>query len=94
MTVGKPSQPSSDAIVERLAAIEHERWSHWQRYLHEVAARQPDGGLLLPKDLVQRWERQMATDYSDLSYEEQESDRDQARKYLAILRKILNENQS
>lgn len=72
-------------LVDRLAAIEHERWSHWQRYMHGKAARQEDGSLLIPADLVARWEKQIATDYADLSAEEQESDREQVERYLPII---------
>jgi hypothetical protein len=72
-------------LVERLAAVEHERWSHWQRYMHTMAVRQPDGSLLLPAELVSRWERQMNTNYTELNEKEKESDREQVRKYLPIL---------
>ncbi len=72
-------------LVERLAAIEHERWSHWQRYMHSKCLPQPDGSLLIPADLVSRWEKQIATRYSDLDERGKESDRDQVRKYLPLL---------
>jgi hypothetical protein len=72
-------------LVERLAAIEHERWSHWQRYMHSKCLTQPDGSLLIPADLVSRWEKQIATGYSDLDELAKESDRDQVRKYLPLL---------
>ncbi len=74
-----------DALVERLAAIEHERWSHWQRHLHDQGQRHPDGSITLPADLVARWEQQIATDYAGLSPEEKESDRVQVRRYLPII---------
>ena len=66
-----------NSLIERLAAIEHERWSHWQRYLHEKGQRRPDGSLLLPGELVSRWERQMSMPYSELSTDEKSSDREQ-----------------
>lgn len=72
-------------IVETLAAAEHERWSHWQRYMHDKGTRQPDGSLLIPAELVERWDKQIATKYSDLSHAEKESDRDQVRGYLPII---------
>jgi hypothetical protein len=72
-------------LVEELAAVEHERWSHWQRYVHSKCVHQADGSLLLPADLVSRWERQIETKYADLDDHEKESDREQVRKYLPLI---------
>ena len=77
------------SLVEQLAALEHERWSHWQRYLHSRGQRQPDGSLLLSAELVERWERQIATPYQDLSATEKDSDREQVRRYLALISSAL-----
>ena len=71
--------------VEELAAIEHARWSHWQNYLHSKGCKNTDGSLLLPRELVMRWEKQASTPYEELSFEEQQSDREQVRKYLQLL---------
>lgn len=90
--------PSHDGIrevlksaqtVERLAAIEHERWAHWQRYVHDQCERREDGSLVVPAELVARWETQVATPYAELSEQEQESDRDQVRKYLPAVLDLL-----
>jgi hypothetical protein len=75
-------------LIEELAAIEHERWSHWQQYLHEQCERLPDGGLAIPAHLVTRWEKQIETPYDQLSEEEKESDREQVRRVLPILQKF------
>lgn len=72
-------------LMDELAAIEHERWSHWQRYMHSMGIRQKDGSLILPAELVERWDRQAATDYDDLSTKEKESDREQVSRYLPII---------
>lgn len=79
-----------DGLIEQLAAVEHERWSHWQRYLHSKGVRQSDGSLLLPADLVARWEKQIETKYADLDDHERESDREQVRKYLPIIASALS----
>jgi hypothetical protein len=72
-------------LLEPLAAIEHERWSHWQQYLHSKCVLQPDGSLLIPADLVARWEKQVDAKYDELSEHETESDREQVRKYLTVI---------
>lgn len=78
-----------NGLLERLATIEHDRWSHWQRYMHGKATRQHDGSLLIPPDLVRQWERQLATPYAELSENERESDREQVRKYLPVIAEAL-----
>jgi len=78
-------------LIEQLAAVEHERWSHWQRYVHSKCVRQPDGSLLLPADLVARWEKQIDTKYAELDDQERESDREQVRKYLPLIASALAE---
>ena len=77
------------SLVEQLAAIEHERWSHWQRYVHSKCIPQSDGSLTIPAALVARWEKQILTKYADLEEQEKESDREQVRKYLPIIASIL-----
>lgn len=72
-------------LVETLAGIEHERWSHWQRYMHGKCERQPDGSLKIPRELVLQWERQSTTSYSELTEAERESDREQVRRYLPVV---------
>ena len=78
-----------NSLIEELAAIEHARWSHWQRYVHSMALRQPDGSLLLPAALVTRWETQIAEKYAELDEQEKESDRAQVRKYLPLIASAL-----
>lgn len=76
-------------LVEELAAVEHERWSHWQRYMHGKGERQPDGSLVLPAELVARWEKQISRRYAELEDVEKESDREQVRRYLPLIASAL-----
>lgn len=73
---------NSPALLEELAALEHERWSHWQRYMHSQCEATDDGGLLIPPELVEQWTTQLSTPYSTLTDREKESDREQVRRYL------------
>ncbi len=81
---------NSPEMLEALAAVEHERWSHWQRYLHSRCTRNSDGSLTIPAHEVSRWERQMHTKYLELTDAEKESDREQAGEYLDVLRQLLS----
>lgn len=80
-----------ETLVEKLAAVEHDRWAHWQRYMHSKAERRPDGALILPAELVKRWEAQISTRYDDLSEAEKDSDREQVRRYLPLIAAALAE---
>ena len=80
----------SPEVLDRLAAVEHERWAHWQRYLHDQCEKCDDGSLVIPADLVRRWEEQFSTPYADLSVEEQHSDQEQVLKYLPVVIEALS----
>lgn len=77
-----------DATLEAIAEVEHGRWAHWQRYLHQQCTRLEDGSLVIPAALVERWERLVDTDYADLTKDERASDREQAGAYVSVLRNL------
>ena len=81
-----------DALIDDLAALEHERWAHWQRYMHDNGHLEPDGSITLPAELVRRWQSQIETDYGELSEAEKESDREQVRRYLPLIANTLAEH--
>lgn len=72
-------------MVDKLAEIQHEIWSHWMKYLFDVSTTNEDGSVTIPSDKVQRWKRQISTQYSDLSPTEQKSDIEQAQKILSVI---------
>ncbi|GFM19738.1 MULTISPECIES: hypothetical protein [Mycobacteriales] len=72
-------------LMEKLAAIEHERWAHWQQYMHDQCQRAKDGSLIIPAHLAKRWQTQIETPYENLSDSEKDSDREQVRRYLPII---------
>lgn len=78
-------------IIDRLASIEHDRWAHWQQYMHSKGRRDPNGSLILPAELVKHWENQIKTAYKDLSEAEKESDREQVRRYLPLITASLSD---
>lgn len=73
-------------LIEQLAAQSHTSWSHWMQYLFTRCTMQSDGSVLIPPDLVQRWQRQVNTPYAALSEREKQSDREQAACILPIIR--------
>lgn len=78
--------------IEALAALEHESWSGWTRWMlgklrEEIAAGAMGDEELDPERFdalacVQRWTRQMETPYVDLHEKEKESDREEVLKKL------------
>jgi hypothetical protein len=91
---GKLDALQADELMEELAALEHERWSRWQRYVHTQCVRNDDGSLTIPADLVARWAQQISTSYADLSEVEKESDREQVRRYLPAIAAALLESEA
>lgn len=82
-----------DALIEKLAAIEHERWADWQKYLHSKCHDMELGFLTIPAELVAQWERQIATPYAELSEKEKQSDRDQVARYWPLIEALTAENE-
>lgn len=86
-------------IREKLAQYSHDSaWSGWMKYMFSKGYYKPleitqgqgkqDGVQqcwVMPRYLVERWQRQMDTLYVDLPESEKESDRAEADKMLAIL---------
>ena len=62
--------------METLAAVEHESWSKWTRWMLSEIEKEAGGDFdITSLPCVHRWKRQMITVYSDLSGREKESDR-------------------
>lgn len=68
--------------LERMAAQAHVSWSNWMVHLFTLSARNADGTVTIPANLVERWERQIATPYANLRESEKESDRAEAKRML------------
>ena len=79
-----PAVDAEPELMEKLADIEHQRWSHWQKYMHSKMQTHK-GDFIIPGILVEHWERQIKTAYKDLSEREKEEDRKQVRRYLPLL---------
>lgn len=70
---------------EKLAELAHDQWSGWMKYLFSKGVFNDDETWTMPAEFVQRWTRQMNTPYPKLSETEQDSDREQADKFLAVI---------
>jgi hypothetical protein len=76
-------------LNEEKANKQHQIWSHWMRYmftqcdfgLPSVLSSMENGSCIIPKEKVDRWIKQMNTDYKDLTDEEKESDRNIVKKF-------------
>ena len=81
-------------LLEKLADLEHDRWSRWQNYVHSKCTAIDDGrgniSLVIPAEFVKHWERQLRTKFGNLSETEKESDRKEARHTLQTIANYLD----
>ena len=76
----------NNEIREELADLCHKQWSGWMKYLFSKCGRDVSTKhLLIPHWEEDRWGRQMNIPYNELSSEEQDSDRTEADKFIALL---------
>lgn len=77
-----------DDLYERVAAIQHDIWAHWMRYLLGSKTfpitSEPTGRGLREAD-VQQWLRQIDTPYADLTEREKASDREQVDRFWPLI---------
>lgn len=69
----------SAELEERLACVEHDRWSNWMKHQFTVSS----------EDQMARWKRLMLTPYEELDAPIKELDRIEARKSLQIVVETL-----
>lgn len=69
--------------IEKLADKQHEIWAHWMKYLF-TQGELKNGNFTIPKEKVDRWKKQLKTNYKDLTESEKESDREQVRKFINL----------
>lgn len=74
---------NKEVLFEKLAAIEHERWADWQKWCHKVLRENCPSSEM--EKVLERWDRQIATPYSELSEEEKDSDRKQVERYWDLV---------
>lgn len=72
---------NEEALREKLAELEHDRWSGWEKYRATAAGENHVSG----EANLERWARQRTTPYAELSEAEKDSDRAEADKTLAVV---------
>lgn len=100
MTTDNPDTNSSPAespssrpmtLRQQLAAIEHERWSDWQRWCHKILRENLGNDNIELERVLERWEVQIATPYKMLSDAEKASDMEQVDRYWPLIERWCQE---
>jgi hypothetical protein len=93
-------------VDEEFATFTHSQWSGWMKYLFskcsdeeietvssagETVKITKTGCMIIPKWAVDRWKRQMNTEYKDLPEEEKKTDLEEATKMIQmVLRRFVS----
>jgi hypothetical protein len=87
MTIQNLLSSEKEEFIEKGAELGHIRWANWQKYCHSKMKHLScsPAYMSLPIEDFERWERQIATPYAELSEQEKESDRREVRTYLPWL---------
>lgn len=72
----------SPAKFAALSATIHDIWSGWAKDVLDNCWIAPDGTYAISKDRADRWKRQIGTPFQQLTEEEKELDRTEARKIV------------
>lgn len=78
-------QQATDPRTEALAALVHELWSNWMEYMFRRGRLNDDHTWVMCAWDCERWQRQMRTEYHNLLVDEQNSDREIAKRILGML---------
>lgn len=73
-------------VKEVMAAKVHDIWCSWMQSVLDRSAEMPDGSVVIPKGLAERWKRQAVTPYGCLTEKEQVSDKAIASEILDLLK--------
>jgi len=89
------SHPPTDSnweeeFIEKGADLEHQRWAKWQKYMHsKILPSAYDEIMEIGTELINHWNRQINTPYSELTEKEKESDRAEVKQYLPLIRNLI-----
>ena len=67
-------KPLLEKMELLMAQYAHDAWSRWMRHLFTKGRLNKNGSFTIKKDGVDRWQRQMNTNFYDLPDTEKESD--------------------
>ncbi len=78
-----------EELIEQLAEKEHASWAHWMEYLFSKCV-DVDGHeyVLIHRELAERWKKQVAAPYAELTEREKQSDRDEVAHILPIIKEF------
>jgi len=70
----EPESKTTAELLEKLAALEHEQWALWTKYMLEN----------FDDENIEHWKKQIEIPYDQLDDKDKESDRKWARRVISI----------